>query len=103
MAIADGAECISDIAALVDQPGLFGHVGSDTTVWRLLEHLYEARLDEVAVAAAARETAWAQRAEATGQALPPVTTAGRQVAELRIDLHATIVVAHSDKEQAAAT
>jgi hypothetical protein len=39
VAIADGAQCISDIAALVDQPGLFGPVASDTTVWRLLEQL----------------------------------------------------------------
>jgi hypothetical protein len=37
VAIGDGAECISDIATLVDQPGLFGPVASDSTVWRLLE------------------------------------------------------------------
>jgi hypothetical protein len=34
VAIANGAECISDVAVLVDQPGLFGPVASDTTVWR---------------------------------------------------------------------
>lgn len=56
VAIADGAECISDIAVLVDQPGLFGPVASDTTVWRLLEHLNNGRLGQVATArAAARE------------------------------------------------
>jgi hypothetical protein len=37
VAIGDGAECISDIATLVDQPGLFGPVASDSTVWQLLE------------------------------------------------------------------
>lgn len=104
VAIADGAECISDIAALVDQPGLFGPVASDTTVWRLLERLDAAGLREVATArAAARVTAWAQRAEATGRAFPVVLTAGRQVEELRVDLDATIVIAHSEKEQSAAT
>src|SRR5260221_10165603 len=35
VAIADGAECISDIATLADQRGLFGPVASDSTVWRL--------------------------------------------------------------------
>jgi hypothetical protein len=104
VAIADGAECISDIAALVDQPGLFGPAASDTTLWRLLERLNAARLGDVALArAAARATAWAQRAEATGWAFPSVVTSGREVHELRIDLDATIVVAHSEKEQAAAT
>jgi len=29
--IADGGECISDIATLADQPGVFGSVASDTT------------------------------------------------------------------------
>jgi hypothetical protein len=32
VAVADGAECISDIAVLADQPGLFGSVASDSTV-----------------------------------------------------------------------
>lgn len=37
VAIADGADCISDIAVLADQPGLFGPVVSDSTVRRLLD------------------------------------------------------------------
>ena len=37
VAVADGALCISDIAVLADQPGLFGTVASDSTVWRLLD------------------------------------------------------------------
>jgi hypothetical protein len=104
VAIADGAECISDIATLVDQPGLFGPVASDTTVWRLLEQLHGARLGNVNIArAAARQTAWAQRAEVTGRAFPTAVTAGREVAELRIDLDASVVIAHSEKEQATPT
>jgi hypothetical protein len=35
--IADGSECISDIAALGDQPGMFGPVASDSTFWRVLD------------------------------------------------------------------
>lgn len=104
VAIADGAECISDIVTLVDQPGLFGPVASDTTVWRLLEHLDAASLARVATArATAREVVWAQRAEVTGASFPPAVTAGRAVNELRIDLDASVVIAHSEKEQATPT
>jgi hypothetical protein len=104
VAIGDGAECISDIATLSDQPGLFGPVASDSTVWRLLERLDADRLAEIAGArAAARETVWAQRAETTGAAFPPAVAAGRVLPGLVIDLDATIVVAHSEKDQAAAT
>jgi hypothetical protein len=104
VAIADGAECISDIAVLADQPGLFGAVASDSTVWRLLERLDDSLLAEVRLArAAARETVWAQRAETTGAAVPPARAAGRVLPGLVIDLDATIVVAHSEKDQAAAT
>ena len=39
IAIADGAETISDIAVLADQPALFGPVASDSTCWRLLDVL----------------------------------------------------------------
>jgi hypothetical protein len=41
VAIADGAETISDIAVLADQPALFGPVASDSTCWRLLDVLDE--------------------------------------------------------------
>ena len=104
VAIADGGECISDIAVLADQPALFGPVASDSTVWRLLERLDGQRLAEVAVArAAVRETVWAQRDEVTGRAYPPAQAAGRELAGLVIDLDATIVIAHSEKQQAAPT
>ena len=62
VAVADGAECISDIAVLGDQRELFGSVASDSTVWRLLDQLEESELAAIAAArAAAREVAWAQR------------------------------------------
>jgi hypothetical protein len=52
VAIADGAETISDIAVLADQPALFGPVASDSTCWRLLDGLAEHRLSAVAGARA---------------------------------------------------
>jgi Transposase DDE domain group 1 len=104
VAVADGAECISDIAVLADQPGLFGPVASDSTVWRLLDRLGAAEVAQVAAArAAARELVWAQRAETAGAAVPPASAAGVDLPGLVLDIDASIVLAHSEKEQAAAT
>ena len=104
VAVADGAECISDIAVLADQLALFGPVASDSTVWRLLDQLDTPQLAAVAAArAAAREVVWAQRAEATGTAVPAASAAGQVLPGLVIDVDASIVVCHSEKEQAAAT
>jgi hypothetical protein len=104
VAVADGAECISDIAVLADQPGLFGPVASDSTVWRLLDRLDDQQLAGIAAArAAAREVAWAQRAEVAGAPVPAATAAGQVLAGLVLDIDATVVVCHSEKEQAAAT
>jgi hypothetical protein len=101
--IADGGECLSDIATLVDQPGVFGPVASDTTCRRVLEMVTDD--DHLAIAgarAAAREVAWAQRVEATGAAFaasmvagaPLLARDGRPV--LVIDEDATLVIAHSE-------
>jgi hypothetical protein len=104
VAVADGAECISDIAVLADQPGLFGPVASESTVWRLLDVLGDPELAGVAGArAAAREVVWAQRAEVTGAPVPAARTAGVDLPGLVLDLDGSIVVAHSEKEQAAPT
>jgi Transposase DDE domain group 1 len=104
VAVADGAECISDIAVLADQPGLFGPVASDSTVWRLLDQLGEQELAAVAQArAAAREVVWAQRSEVTGAAVPAAAAAGVELSGLVLDVDASIVECHSEKESAAAT
>jgi hypothetical protein len=104
VAVADGAECISDIAVLADQPALFGQVASDSTVWRLLARLTDRQLAALAAArAAAREVVWAQRAEVTGVVVPPARAAGVALPGLVVDIDATVVVCHSEKEQAAAT
>jgi hypothetical protein len=81
VAVAGGAECISDIAVLADQPALFGLVASDSTVWRLLDRLGEAELEQVAAArAATRELVWMQRAETVGAVVPPAVVGGSGVA-----------------------
>ena len=52
-----------------------------------------------AARARAREVAWAQHAETRGD-LPQPTVAGRTVAGLVLDIDATIVICHSEKEAA---
>ncbi|MEU7816703.1 IS1380 family transposase [Pseudonocardia sp. NPDC049154] len=104
VAVADGATTISEIAVLGDQAELFGAVASDSTCWRLLDRLDEAALARVAAARArTRELVWDQKAERHGRAFPPVTVAGQDLDVLVIDLDASIVICHSEKEQAAPT
>ena len=100
--LADGGEAIADLAVLRGQAELFGPVASDATAWRLLAALDDAALARVRAARAhAREVAWAQAAE-TGR-LPRSTVAGHDVPGLVLDVDATIVICHSDKEQASKT
>ena len=92
VAVADGARSISDLAALRDQPDIFGPVASTATAWRALDRVSAAHLDRLrAGRAAARAAAWAAGAgpELSG--------------ELYLDFDATIVIAHSEKELAAPT
>jgi Transposase DDE domain group 1 len=98
MALALGGDCLADIAVLRAQPGLFGPVASDPVVSRLIGALAAdgpRALRAIRRArAAARERAWAlggDRAPGADGSLIPV------------DIDATIVIAHSEKEQAAAT
>jgi hypothetical protein len=101
--LADGGEAIADLAVLRQQPRLFGAVASDATAWRVLDGIDEAALARLRVArAAARELAWAQLAE-TGRMVPASTVLGQQVPGLVLDLDATIVVCHSEKQAAAPT
>jgi hypothetical protein len=101
--LADGGQAIADLAVLRNQPGLFGLVASDATAWRVLDGIDEQGLARLRVArAAARELAWAQRADTLGR-LPASTVAGRQVSGLVLDIDASIVVCHSEKEQAGPT
>jgi len=60
LALADGATCLSDLAALRAQPAMFGSVGSEATVWRTFNHIGPIELRGITRArAAARERAWA--------------------------------------------
>lgn len=101
--LADGGEAISDLALLRDQREVFGPVASTPTAWRLLADIDTTALAALRTArAAARETAWLQAAE-TRRGTPISRAGGRDLPGLVLDLDATLVTCHSEKEQAAAT
>jgi len=101
--LADGGEAIGDVAVLRDQPELFGPVASDATAWRVLSDMDSHALERLRTArAAAREVAWAQMVKTRGE-LRSATVAGRRIDALVLDLDATIVVCHSEKESATPT
>lgn len=101
VAVALGGDCLADIAVLREQPAVFGRVASDPTVSRLIATLAtEASKALVAIGrarAAARQTAWSH----AGKQAPDHGIDAQH--PLVIDLDATLVTAHSEKENAAPT
>jgi hypothetical protein len=90
--LADGGDCLSDLAVLRDQPALFGPVASTPTAWRVVERVASdpdglARLR--AARAHARGRAWAAGGD------PDVEL-------LIIDADATLVLAQTDAKEGAA-
>jgi Transposase DDE domain group 1 len=87
--LADGGEALSDLAAVREQAPLFGAVASDSTAYRVISQI--ARDPELVEAlgaahAKAREQAW---------------SLGVGPQRLTIDLDATLVNSHSEKQGAA--
>ena len=101
--LAGGGEAISDIDVLRHQSQVLGPVASPATVWRTLDELTPAALTRVEAARArARARVWSllpggqpPASMVAGVALPADVVV--------LDVDATIVVAHSEKEHAAAT
>jgi len=96
--LALGGDCLADVGLLRAEPGLFGPVASDPVVSRLVAELARdapRALKAIRAArAAARQRAW----ELAGQDAP-----GADGGLVTVDLDATIVIAHSEKDQAAPT
>jgi DDE family transposase len=87
--LADGGDCLADLAALQDQGVLFGPVASTSTAFRVIDRIARdpEGLERLRAAhAGARSRAWKLIGAPT---------------ELDVDLDATLVGAHSDKEGAA--
>jgi DDE family transposase len=98
--LAAGGEAIADIDTLRHQHDVFGPVASPPTVWRALDELTGPALRRVEKARAkTRRHVWAQLGT-----LPVSKVADVDLGDLVvIDVDATLVTAHSEKEQAAAT
>lgn len=101
--LADGGEAIADIDVLRHQAGVLGPVASAPTVWRVLEGLTPARLQKIHTARGrVRRHVWSQLA--AGGGVPASRVAGADLGgTVVLDVDATIVLAHSEKEQASAT
>ena len=87
--LADGGECVADLAAQRDQDALFGPVASGSTAFRMIDRVASTPglLDAVRSAhARARARFWKLRGAP---------------ARLTIDVDATLITAHSEKENAA--
>jgi hypothetical protein len=86
--LADGGECVSDLGAVREQEALFGSVASDSTAFRMVEKIASTpgMLDALRRAhARARERFWGL--DGTPE-------------RLTIDVDATLITAHSEKQQA---
>ena len=87
--LAAGGECVSDLDAVRDQEALFGPVASDSTAFRVIDRVATepGLLDALRAAhAIARERFWALHGTPRS---------------LTIDVDATLITAHSEKEKAA--
>ncbi len=87
--LADGGECVSDLGAVRDQQSLFGPVASDSTAFRVIDRIASEPklLDALRAAhARARERFWERHGAPE---------------RLTIDVDATLITAHSEKENAA--
>ena len=89
VAIADGADCLSQLAVLRDSEALFGPVASHATAWRAVQAVASVELRGIdAARASARAAVWA---------------AGGAPCSVTLDFDATLVDAHSDKQDATPT
>jgi hypothetical protein len=87
--LADGGECVADLGAVREQDALFGPVASDSTAFRIVDRIASGPglLDAVRVAhARARERFWELHGAPE---------------RLTLDVDATLITAHSEKEKAA--
>ena len=90
VAVADGADCLSDMAVLREQAALFGRVASRPTAWRAVQAVacVEQRAIVEAIAEA-RARVW--------------TAAGLDLGEVTLDFDATLIDSYSEKQDAAPT
>jgi hypothetical protein len=102
VAIADGAEAISDIRTLGDQARLLGPVASPVTTWRALGEIGKTAVKRITVARnRTRRTVWDLIADRHG-GIPPIRTAVGDIdGVIGIRVDASLTTCHSNKQDAA--
>jgi hypothetical protein len=101
ISLAIGGDCLADIAQMRAEPAVFGHVASDPTVSRLIDTLAADAATALKVIDTARAAARARAWKLAGPAAPNHDRSAK--APLVVDVDATLVTAHSEKQLAAAT
>ena len=96
-----GGDCLADLAQLRAAPEVFGPVASDPTVSRCIDSLAADAPAALAAIAAARATARTRAWKLAGDQAPDHGSSAS--APLVIDVDATLVTAHSEKESAPPT
>jgi hypothetical protein len=97
LAVALGGDCLADVAVLRAEPAVFGLVASDPTVSRLIDALAASGEKALRAIRSARSEVRDRVWSLAGENAPD--TGGQVV----VDLDGVLVIAHSDKEDAAAT
>ena len=96
-----GGDCLADVAVLRAEPGVYGPVASDPTVSRTIDALAADAPRTLAAINTARAAARARVWTSAGVHAPDAGTGADR--PLVIDLDATLVTSHSEKDQARPT
>jgi Transposase DDE domain group 1 len=89
VAVADGGDCLSDLGVLRGQEPLFGRVASESTAHRVIKSIDALVLEAIhAARARALKRAW---------------EAGARPQTITLDIDASLLTSHSEKERAAGT
>ncbi|MFH9821572.1 IS1380 family transposase [Streptomyces sp. NPDC017230] len=97
LAVALGGDCLADVAMLRCEPAMFGAVASDPTVSRLIDSLAASGEKALRAIRSARSEVRSRSWSLADRNAPDAD------GQVTIDLDGVLVIAHSDKEDAAAT
>ncbi len=101
IALALGGDALADVGVLRGEPGVFGRVASDPTVSRTIAALAADPERAIAAINTARQAARARAWALAGEHAPDHVASAQRPAI--IDLDATLITAHSEKESAKPT
>jgi hypothetical protein len=97
LAVALGGDCLADVAMLRCEPAVFGPVASDPTVSRLINTLAASGEKALQALRSARSEVRRRAWSLAGENAPDAD------GQVTVDLDGVLVIAHSDKQGAAAT